>query len=63
MLGLKIIVSVEVRIVIKPFCSSCNVRAFISQFRRFWALCNFSGQEDNAPPPLPSPNVPVGLCQ
>ena len=36
----------------KPFCFSCNLSAFISQFQRLhiWALCNFFGQK-NSPAP------------
>ena len=56
--GLKITVSVEVRIV-NPFSFYCNLSAFTSQFQRLhiWALCNFFGQEDHHRPP--SPNVPM----
>ena len=35
----------------KPFCFSCNLGAFISQFQRLHirALCNFFRQEDHQP--------------
>ena len=49
---LKITVSVEVRIV-KSFCFSCNNMKCIclSQCLHIWALCNFSGKEDQCPTP------------
>ena len=36
----------------EPFCFSCHLNAFISQFQRLhiWALRNFFGQEDHRPP-------------
>ena len=45
MRGLKITVSVDVRIV-KAFCFSYNLSAFTSQCQRLhtWALCSFLGQ-------------------
>ena len=45
----------------EPFCFTCNLSAFISQFQRLHniRLCNIFGQEDHRPA---SPNVLVRLC-